>query len=136
MQSLILRTSSAFLVGLLAVLSVFLLLRGHDHPGGGFVGGLLLAAAVAIRLLSHGLADAQAMLRIHPRTLVGIGLVIITTATCLGLVAGGPLLWPLTVAYVPVIGEVGTVLLFDLGVYVVVAGTTLTILFTLDREEA
>lgn len=135
MDSMILRTTSAFLVGLVAVLSVFMLVRGHDHPGGGFVGGLLLATAVAIRQLSHGVESARALLRADPRTVTGIGLVLVVVASSLGLILVGPLLTPLTVGQLPPLGKLGTVLLFDVGVYLVVAGTALTILLAVDPEE-
>lgn len=135
MSSLILRTLSGFLVGLLAVLSVFMLLRGHDHPGGGFVGGLLFAAALAIRMLSHGPAAARTMLRVDPRGVAGAGLLCAALAACAGPIAGRPLLSPLVATKLAVIGELGTVLLFDVGVYLVVAGTALSLLLTLDEEE-
>lgn len=130
----LLRATSVPLVALLVVASVFVLIRGHAEPGGGFVGGLLLAAAVVLRALSHGPADARARLRVDPRTLVGAGAVIATIAACLPLAAGAPLLASLDVGHVPVLGDVGTVLLFDVGVYVLVAGTAAAILLALVEE--
>lgn len=134
MDSMILRTASAFLVGLLAVLSVFMLVRGHDAPGGGFVGGLLLAAAVAIRQLSHGVDQARSLLGVDPRALIGIGLALVAISAGLGLVIAGPLLAPLEIGHLPPLGKIGTVFLFDLGVYVAVAGTAMTILLAVDPE--
>jgi multicomponent Na+:H+ antiporter subunit B len=135
MESFILRAASRFLTGLLALLSIFMLLRGHDAPGGGFVGGLLLAAAVAVRSLSHGARSARATLRIDPRTLVGVGLLVATAAGCISLAFGAPLLSPLWLGALPGVGHLGTVVLFDLGVYLVVAGTALTILLTLAEDD-
>lgn len=135
MRSLVLQTTSGFLLGLLSVLSVFMLLRGHDAPGGGFVGGLLLAAGFALRSLSHGPAAARRALPAHPRTFVGAGLLVAVVAACAGMIAGQPLLAPLWAGRVPGLGSVGTVVLFDLGVYLVVAGTALTILLTLAEED-
>jgi multicomponent Na+:H+ antiporter subunit B len=133
-EPLILRAASRLVTGLLALLSVFMLLRGHDDPGGGFIGGLLLAAGVAVRSLSHGPAAARALLRVDPRTLVGIGVLLAVAAALAGPVVGAPLLAPLWVATVPGVGHVGTVLLFDVGVYLAVAGTGLTILLVLAEE--
>ena len=129
-----LSTTRGLLVGLLATLSVFTLLRGHHAPGGGFAGGLLLAATLAVPLLSHGAAAARRTLRINPRTLVAVGLAAIAVAACAGLVVGGPLLGPLWGPELPSIGRLGTVFLFDVGVYLAVAGTALGIILALVEE--
>lgn len=127
-------TTRGVLVGVLALLSVFTLLRGHHAPGGGFAGGLLLAATLAIPLLSHGVAAARRTLRIHPRSLVAVGLVVIAVAACIGLARDGTLLGPWWGPVLPGLGRIGTVSLFDTGVYLVVAGTTLAIIFSLVEE--
>lgn len=132
--SLILRTTSTLLLVLLALFSVFALLRGHDEPGGGFVGGLLFAGAIAIRSLSHGARAARELLRVDPAALVALGLVIAAASALAGPVAGRPLLSPVTLGNLPGLGEIGSVLFFDIGVYLVVAGTALRILLTLSEE--
>lgn len=124
----------AILVGLFAMLSVFTLLRGHREPGGGFAGGLLLAATLSIPLLSHGAAEARRTLRVDPRTLVGVGLLLVVTAAITGLILGGSLLTPWWGPEVAGVGALGTVFLFDLGVYLSVAGTVLSILLALVEE--
>lgn len=129
-----LSTTTSALVGLLAMLSVFMLARGHDAPGGGFVGGLLFASAIGIQLLAHGTAEARRMLRVDPRTLVGLGMAFVAVAAGAGLVAGRALLAPLTAFAASRLGQVGSVMLFDVGVYFVVAGTTLSILLAFVEE--
>jgi multicomponent Na+:H+ antiporter subunit B len=129
-----LRVTVSVLVALLAMLSVFMLARGHHAPGGGFAGGLLFAAAIAIQLLAGGSTEARRMLRVDPRTLVGAGAVLAALATCLGLVTGHPPLTSLTALYVTGLGRVGTVLLFDIGVYLIVAGTALSILLSVVED--
>lgn len=135
MSSTILTSSGRFLTLLLAVASVFMLLRGHNEPGGGFIGGLLLAAAFGFHGLAHGAEAARTLLAVEPRTLAGLGLLIAVGSGLVGLLAGDPFLtghwlaWP-----IPGVGKVGTVILFDLGVYLVVVGTTLGILFDLAEE--
>jgi len=133
--SLLLRTTASLLVGVLGVLSIFLLLRAHYAPGGGFAGGLVLAGAVAVKLLAHGVERARRTLRVHPRTLVGIGLVTAAGAACLGPVLDRPLLAPVAGPMIPSVGELGSVLVFDIGVYLIVAGTAVTIMFALLEDE-
>lgn len=130
--SVILATAARHLLPLLLLVSVFLLLRGHNEPGGGFVGGLVAAAAIALYALATTVDEAQQLLRIDLRTFMGIGLFLAVLAGLLGLLAGMPFLTGLwNEQPVPVIGKLGTPLLFDLGVYLVVIGVTLRILFTL-----
>ncbi|HMN02746.1 MAG TPA: MnhB domain-containing protein, partial [Geobacter anodireducens] len=66
MQSLFLATAVRLLLPLLLLFSLFLLLRGHNEPGGGFVGGLVAAAAFALHALAHGVAAARRVLRVEP----------------------------------------------------------------------
>lgn len=134
MSSLILRTTTPFLTVLLALVSVFMLLRGHYEAGGGFVGGLLLAGGVAIYALSHGPTAACELIRIDPRVLTGGGLLLAALSAGLGLLASGALFSPIDVGYVPGIGSIGTVVLFDVAVYMVVAGTASEILLTLAED--
>ncbi len=129
-DSLILRTAARGLVPMLALISVFVLLRGHNEPGGGFIGGLLAAAGIALYQLAFGVGAARRLLRVDPRSLVGAGLSASITAAVLGLLAGRPLLSGLWLPDpVPGIGKLGTPLLFDVGVWLVVVGTTVLILF-------
>lgn len=130
--SIILVTATRYLLPLLLLFSFFLLLRGHNEPGGGFVGGLVAAAALALYALATSVTEAQRLLRIELRTLIGIGLLTALFAGLIGLMRGMPLLTGLWSSQpVPAIGKVGTPLLFDVGVYLVVIGVTLKILFTL-----
>jgi multicomponent Na+:H+ antiporter subunit B len=134
-DSLILRTAARFLVVLLLVLAVFVLLRGHNEPGGGFIGGLLAAGGVAIYQLACGVQRARRLVRIDPRSLAGVGLLIALASGCVGLVGGDPFLTGVWAAReIPGIGKLGTPLGFDFGVFLLVIGASLTILFTLDEE--
>ena len=74
MSSLILKTTSGFLLVLLTLFSVFILLRGHNEPGGGFIGGLLVASAFSLYALAHGAGASRRLLRLSPRTLFAVGL--------------------------------------------------------------
>lgn len=138
MSSLILRTAVRLLTPLLLLVSVFLLLVGHHEPGGGFVGGLVAAAAFTLLVFSHGPTAARRALGVEPRSLAGAGLLLATATGIWGLLAGGPYLaagwWSLEVAG---IGEVklGTPLLFDAGVYLVVLGVATSVVLALAEEE-
>ena len=117
--------------------SLFVLLRGHNEPGGGFVGGLIAAAAFILYLISDHVEKARAILPATPRTLIWIGLAVAAGSGTSSLLAGAPFftgLWGGAVA--PALAHVGTPVIFDIGVYLVVMGVTLTIMFTLaDAEE-
>lgn len=136
MRSVILETTTRLLMGLLLVFSAFLLLRGHNLPGGGFAGGLVAATAFALKSLASGPAAARTALHVDPHTLIGVGLLITLISGLFGLPSGLPFLtgtWDFT--EIPVIGKLGTPLLFDVGVYIVVTGITLVIIFTLAESE-
>ena len=135
MRSLILSTATRYLMPLLLLFSVFLLLRGHNEPGGGFVGGLVAAAAFALFAIAEGVAPARRMLFVHPRTLLGTGLLIAAGAGLLSVGLGLPYMTGLWSSFeLPVVGKLGTPLLFDVGVYLVVIGMVLMIVFELAEE--
>jgi multicomponent Na+:H+ antiporter subunit A len=135
--SLILRTATRFLFALLLLFSLFLLLRGHNAPGGGFIGGLTGAGAFALYLLAFGAESVRALVRVPPRLILGLGLLLALGGGLVALVVGQPLFTAQWVT-LPVSGseplKVGTPLLFDVGVYLVVVGFLLTM--SLDLEEA
>jgi multicomponent Na+:H+ antiporter subunit B len=136
MISIILRTATSFLITLLLLFSIFLLLRGHNEPGGGFVGGLVAASAYTLYALAYDVRSTITALRVQPRTFIVIGLSMAVLSGLLPLLFGKPFLTALWVA-LPVWGgklDLGTPLLFDTGVYVAVMGVTLTIILTLAEE--
>lgn len=135
MHSLILATAIRLLLPLMLIFSLFLLLRGHNEPGGGFVGGLVVAAAFALYTLAHGEKEGRRMLRVEPLRLVTVGLITTLVSGLLPMLAGLPFLTALWSSVpAPVIGHAGTPLLFDVGVYLLVAGMALLIIFTLMEE--
>lgn len=136
-DSLILRTAARLLLVLMLVLAVFVLLRGHNDPGGGFIGGLLAAGGVAIYQLACGVSRARRLLRVDPRGLAGVGLLVALAGGVAAMLDGRAFLTGLWMdRAVPGVGKLGTPLLFDLGVFLLVIGASLTILFTLDEEAA
>jgi multicomponent Na+:H+ antiporter subunit B len=134
-DSLILRVTTRILFPLTLVFSVFLLFRGHNEPGGGFVGGLAAAAAFALVLASDGLDTARRLLRANPLVLIGTGLAVALLSGVPPLFDGGAFLtghW--LKAKVPVIEHLGTPFVFDVGVYLAVLGVVVTIIFELAEE--
>lgn len=137
MSSLILRTASGVFQPLLLLYSVFLLVAGHNEPGGGFAGGLVAAAAFALHAIAHDVESARRSLRVDPRTLVGVGLATAAASGGIGLAAGRPFLtglwWDLPLPGGDTIA-LGTPLVFDAGVYLLVVGMALLMIFPLAEE--
>jgi multicomponent Na+:H+ antiporter subunit B len=135
MTSLILSTAMDYLLPLLLLLSAFLLLHGHNLPGGGFVGGLVAAAAFSLYALAHGVKRTRALLYVNPRILVGLGLLAALASGCIALFSELPFLTGLwSDLKIPIVGKVGTPVLFDTGVYFVVLGVALTIILNLAED--
>ena len=139
-HSPLVETGARTMVPTLAVVSLYLVIVGHDAPGGGFVGGLLAGAALLVVYLSGGVTAVRGTLPFKPRSLIGSGLAVAVTTALGGMVLGEALLdaGKLTVE-LPWLGaiSVGSAVLFDAGVYLVVVGITTTVLLSLgDVEEA
>ncbi|HLW51093.1 MAG TPA: Na+/H+ antiporter subunit B [Sphingobacteriaceae bacterium] len=134
MKSQILQTATKYMLPILLLFSVFVLLRGHYHPGGGFVGGLVASIAFVLHSFSNGTDSTMRLLKYHPRIFVPFGLLIAASSMVAPLFFGLPVMTGLWMDEpIPVIGMVGSALFFDLGVYVVVVGVVLTILFTISQ---
>lgn len=132
MRSLILSTAVRLLFRLMVLFSLFLLLRGHNLPGGGFVGGLVAAIAFTLFAIADSAAAVRRALRVDPRHLVVAGLAIALLSGLFQVAAGMPYL---TGAWVHPGGfPLGTPLLFDVGVYLTVVGSVLTLVLTMEEE--
>jgi multicomponent Na+:H+ antiporter subunit B len=134
MNSLILTAVSRLVGGLMLAFSIYLLLRGHNEPGGGFVGGLVAASAVALIAMANGAASARRALLVEPRVLIVTGLAVAVAAGLLAAFAAKPFLTGLwqVVAGLPL----GTPLLFDIGVYFTVFGAVAMLILALEGDEA
>ena len=135
-SSLVSVTAARWVMPLLLMFSVFLLLRGHYEPGGGFVGGLVAAAAFSLLAFTESPAAVRRLLRVRPTTAIAVGLIITLLSGALALIEGDPFLtgrWGAST--LPVLGKPGTPLLFDAGVYLVVLGTVLSVTLALLEDE-
>ncbi|MGE4236602.1 monovalent cation/H+ antiporter subunit A [Hydrogenophaga sp.] len=143
-QPLLLRVAASVVLPLALVFTVYIFMRGHNMPGGGFIAGLITAVALVLQFMSMGQGRAEALLRAQAGRRfvrwVGAGLGIA------GLTGVGAFFWGrpfLTSAHghphVPVLGDLplASAALFDLGVYLTVVGATLltiSVLGTVSRE--
>jgi multicomponent Na+:H+ antiporter subunit B len=133
MTSSILQTAARLLMPLLLLFAVFLLLRGHNQPGGGFVGGLVVAASFVLYSIAFGVEAGRRALLVRPSTLLGVGPAIALASGLPGLALGKPFLTAVWTTFETGSGalHVGTPLIFDVGVFLAVIGVVLTIVFTL-----
>ena len=125
------------LLPFIALVAIYLFLRGHNQPGGGFVAGLVFAVALVLQYMVSGTTWVEAHLRLHPRRWVASGL-LLALATGLGAIAlGYPFLTSHTAVWqLPLIGELhfASATFFDLGVFVLVVGATLLILTAIAHQ--
>lgn len=135
MKSVILKTAANYILPLLLLFSVFILLRGHNHAGGGFVGGLVASIAFVLHAFAYGFQNVKKLMIVNPAVLVPIGLFVCLSMGMLPMFLGKPFMTGIwSDIPMPVIGSIGTALFFDIGVYLVVIGATLTILFTISES--
>jgi multicomponent K+:H+ antiporter subunit A len=120
-----------------ALVSIYFLLRGHNAPGGGFVGGLVMATAIIVQYMVSGTLWVEARLRIHPQIWIGAGLLAAATAGFGAWLASRSFLTALaTDVHLPLVGDVhvSSILIFDLGVYMLVVGATALMLVALAHQ--
>lgn len=135
-RSLILRVATRFLMPLMFVFSIFLLLRGHNEAGGGFVGGLVAASALMLYAISSSPSALWKLLPLDPRFIAGFGLLMSLLAGFIPIFNGLPFMTGMWVENsLPVVGKVGTPTLFDVGVYFLVIGVVVWILLEFAEDE-
>lgn len=132
---IILKTATNYLIPLLLMFSIFVLLRGHYLSGGGFVGGLIASIAFVLHSFAHTTKETLSLFKFSPKTLIPIGLSLSLLSGLLPVFSGRSFMTGLWLDKpIAVIGSVGTALFFDIGVYLVVVGVALTILFTIKEN--
>jgi multicomponent K+:H+ antiporter subunit A len=125
------------LLPIAGIISIYFLLRGHNAPGGGFVGGLVMATAIIVQYMTSGVLWVESRLRIHPQYWIAIGLLAAGTAGISAWLFATQFLtsieWHGTL---PLLGTVhlSSVLLFDVGVYMVVVGATVLMLVAIAHQ--
>jgi multicomponent Na+:H+ antiporter subunit B len=137
MRSLIFRTAAPVITVVMVAFSVFVMLRGHNEPGGGFIGGLIAASAIAIYGIAAGPDTVRRALRADPLAYAGFGVVLAAMSGMLSVLFRVPFLTGLwTFLH---FGEdevaLSTPLFFDIGVYFVVFGTLAAVALALEDED-
>jgi multicomponent Na+:H+ antiporter subunit B len=137
MTSLILRTTAPLLSVVMILFSLFITLRGHNEPGGGFIGGLIAASAISVYAMSAGAPALRKAMRLHPLSYAGLGVVLAGLSGVLSLAFGLPYLTGLWSFLA--LGETEVALatpqLFDFGVYLVVFGVLSGIALALQGDD-
>jgi multisubunit Na+/H+ antiporter MnhB subunit len=137
MHSLILKVATRLLVGLILVFAVYLLFRGHNAPGGGFVAALVAGTGFALAAISEGPAVVRSAIRIDPERIAMCGLGLAILCGLVGWLAGRPFLtglwWIVTTDHSKGLA-IGTPLFFDIGVFLTVLGTLLTLILALEEN--
>lgn len=138
MNSLLLSISARYLMWPLLLLSLVILYRGHNLPGGGFIGGLIAASPFALIMLADGVRRARLKLCFSPVSFIAAGVAIAGVSGLLAFLGGEVLmkgLW-LPGFTLPVLGKVhlGSPLLFDIGVYLAVIGFITNVLFSFEED--
>lgn len=137
MRTVIFRTVAPTLAAVMIVFSVFVLLRGHNEPGGGFIGGLIAASAIAMYGIAVGNREVRAALKVDPISIAGVGVFLAGFAGLLSLGYDVPYLTGLW-AYIELEGTevaLSTPLIFDIGVYLTVLGTLAAVALALEEED-
>jgi multisubunit Na+/H+ antiporter MnhB subunit len=132
MKSIILKTATRLMIGLMLVFAVYIFLRGHHEPGGGFSAALLAGTAFSLFTITEGPDQVRKAIRIRPSLMTMAGLVLAAGAGLPGFFSGRPFLtgiWWKTPAF-----AAGTPLLFDLGVFLAVLGAILCLLLALEEN--
>lgn len=138
-NDLILRTTSSLIIFIMLGFAIYLLLAGHNSPGGGFVGGLTTSAAIVLMYMAYGEKVVKKIIPINFRFFIPLGLLIATLTGLGALLFNVPFLThTFGVFHIPFIGEIelATAMLFDLGVYFTVFGSMMTIILTIAEDQA
>jgi multicomponent K+:H+ antiporter subunit A len=127
----------ALLFPVIGTAAIFLLLRGHDQPGGGFIAGITMAVAFILQYMARGTEWVEARLRILPVRWMGLGLIVACGTGAAAWLFSRPFLTSsFSYAEIPLIGRVplASALLFDLGVFALVVGATVLMLIALAHQ--
>ncbi|MEJ5168757.1 MAG: hydrogen gas-evolving membrane-bound hydrogenase subunit E, partial [Arcobacteraceae bacterium] len=133
---LIVKTLTRLILPLMLMVSVYIFLRGHNLPGGGFIAGLITSVALIIQYLANGIEWTQKKLKFTKHSVIGLGLLISTVTGLVSMILGYPFLTSaFTHLHIPLVGdiEIASAIAFDLGVFLVVVGSTVLILVQLGR---
>lgn len=130
MNSIIFRTATHIVTSLMLLFSLYLLWRGHNNSGGGFIGALVAVIAYALLVFAESPAYVRKRLVLKPRNIAVLGLSLIMISGFIGLLVGQSFLAGI---WIKDVLPIGTPVLFDIGVYLGVLGSILAILLRLNE---
>lgn len=137
MNSLILQIAARYLKWILLVFAVLALLRGHNQPGGGFIGGLMAGLAIVYRGFAFNAFQVKEELKNRPEKYIALGLALIMISIIPSLLKGITLMTGIWITLPLFFGQelkLGTPFLFDIGVFFTVIGVTLMFVFSLTQK--
>ncbi|NDV85794.1 Na+/H+ antiporter subunit B [Aurantimonas aggregata] len=137
MRTIIFRTVAPYLTSLMVLFSIFVLLRGHNEAGGGFIGGLVAASAFGIYGIACGVGPVRRAMYFHPISIAAAGLMLAVLSGVASLVVSSQFLTGLW-AFPEILGSevaISTPLFFDIGVYLVVVGAISSIALALEERD-
>lgn len=137
MSSLILRTANGIIFPLTLLFAIYMALKGHNYPGGGFIGGLIAAVSLVLYRMSHGSDAMNRLMPVHPRVVVAAGLGIATLTGVIPMFFSYPMLRTFAPYVNFGVGEdvhLPSALAFDLGVFLVVIGVSVGMIVRLGEE--
>ena len=137
MNTVIFRTVAPVITAMMVLFSVFITLRGHNEPGGGFIGGLIAVSAFAVFGIANGVNAVREALYFHPLSIAGSGLFLAVISGLISMFVGVPFMTGLWI-YPSILGvevPLATVISFDIGVYLVVVGAITSIALALEERD-
>ena len=138
MTSVLFRTAARLIVPLTLIFAAYVALKGHNSPGGGFIGGLMASVALILYRLAHGPDALLKLMPFHPRGLVALGLAIAYLTAIVPMCFGQPLLTSLVIDQFYIgFGQsihFASAVFFDVGVLMVVIGVTVGMIARLNEE--
>ncbi|WP_440682551.1 MnhB domain-containing protein [Cysteiniphilum halobium] len=134
-MSILLKTTTRFLTQIMLLLSVLLVLRGHNYPGGGFIGALCASLAITLYALAHEVSISG--LKHWTTKLITLGLCCLLLSICLPLFFGKPMLTGLWLTWSVFGSEIklGSPLIFDFGIYFTITGSLSWLIINLEDKK-
>lgn len=130
MKTIILATLLKVLIPLFLVFAIYMFFRGHDQPGGGFIGGLIAVIPLMIHAVAFTPKRTREEFKIKPLFMTACGLLLSTLSGVFAMLREEPFMTALwSDKSIPFIGKMGTPILFDMGVFLIVSGMVLKVTF-------
>jgi monovalent cation:proton antiporter len=137
-SNVILQSAAKVLVFIIMIYSIYILFAGHNNPGGGFIGGLITASAFTLLYLAFDVETVRDIIPLDFKIVGAIGVMLALLTGLASIFFGDNFLFQYY-KYVdlPLLGKtgLGTAFVFDLGVYMAVVGTTMTIIRSISEDE-